>query len=67
MQLGNLRAEAAENGSTVRSPNQDPVIGQNFLSFLRRGFYVNSLADHFSIPVLNATQNIRAQLCLLKF
>ncbi|XP_075886673.1 nck-associated protein 5-like isoform X3 [Nelusetta ayraudi] len=26
MQLGNLRADAGENGSTVRSPNQDPVI-----------------------------------------
>lgn len=31
MQLGNLRADAGENGSTVRSPNQDPVIGQSFL------------------------------------
>lgn len=31
MQLSNLRADAGENGSTVRSPNQDPVIGQSFL------------------------------------
>lgn len=30
MQMGNLRADG-ENGSTVKSPNQDSVIGQIFL------------------------------------
>lgn len=30
MQMGNLRADS-ENGSTVKSPNQDSVIGQIFL------------------------------------
>lgn len=29
--MANLRPDAGENGCTVRSPSQDPVIGQNFL------------------------------------
>lgn len=61
MQMANLRPDAGENGSTVRSPNQDPVIGQNFLfPVVRDRLWL--LSEQINVLVPENKQNIKCQL-----